>query len=57
MSFRAFDSISTVVAVMAAVVILLYKRRQAALTSGNDIPFPPGPPARWFWDNVLPAAK
>jgi hypothetical protein len=61
MSFRAFESISAVdrligLAVTAAgTVIFLYKRRQAARK--NVIPFPPGPPARWFWENVLPTAK
>ena len=60
MSFRAFESISTVgrligLAVTAATVIFLYKRRQAARK--NDIPFPPGPPARWFWENALPSVK
>ena len=63
MSLRAFESISTVdrligLAVTAATaVIFLYRRRQAALTSKNGIPFPPGPPARWFWDNALPSVK
>ena len=62
-TFRAFESISTVtvdliwLALTAATVTFLYKRRQAALTSRNGIPFPPGPPARWFWGNALPSVK
>ena len=62
MSFRAFESIPTVdrligLAVTAATVAFLIKRYQAALTSKNGIPFPPGPPARWFWENALPSVK
>ena len=63
MSFRAYESISTVdrlvglAATGATVLIFLYKRRQETLTSRNGIPFPPGPPARWFWENALPSVK
>ncbi|KAF8549342.1 cytochrome P450 [Imleria badia] len=37
--------------------MFLYKRHQAALTSKNGIPLPPGPPARWFWDNAFPSVN
>jgi hypothetical protein len=61
--FPSIQNISTadrlirvvLVATAAIVLIFLYKRRQAALTSKNGIPFPPRPPARRFRDNVLPS--
>ncbi|KAF9235736.1 cytochrome P450 [Melanogaster broomeanus] len=44
-------------AVTVATLAVLYKKRQAAFASKNDIPLPPGPPARWFWDNALPSVN
>ncbi|KAG9310416.1 cytochrome P450 [Chiua virens] len=41
-------------AAATVIVTLLYIRRLADSTS-NDIPLPPGPPARWFWENALPS--
>jgi hypothetical protein len=32
--------------------------KKFSLANGkNTIPFPPGPPARWFWSNALPSVK
>ncbi|KIJ65429.1 hypothetical protein HYDPIDRAFT_110496 [Hydnomerulius pinastri MD-312] len=44
-------------AATAATVAVLYKKRQAAFASMNGIPLPPGPPARWFWDNAMPTVN
>ncbi|KAF8553149.1 cytochrome P450 [Imleria badia] len=62
MFLQAFESISTVnclvgLAATAAAVIFLYKRRQAALTSKNGLPLPPGPPARSFWESAMPSTN
>ncbi|KAF8549251.1 cytochrome P450 [Imleria badia] len=62
MSLQVFESLPTVtflvgLATTAATVTFLYKRRRAALTSNNDIPLPPGPPARWFWKSALPSVN
>ncbi|KAG1896562.1 cytochrome P450 [Suillus fuscotomentosus] len=44
------------VVAFAAVLALLYKK--SSLTNGkNALPFPPGPPARWFWSNALPSVN
>ena len=62
MSLRAFEGISAVTCLIwfAATVVgltLLYKRPQKVLTAKKGIPLPPGPPARWFWENALPSVK
>jgi len=45
------DYAAGVVASAAVLVVL-------SLANGkNAIPFPPGPPARWFWSNALPSVK
>ncbi|KAG1768299.1 cytochrome P450 [Suillus occidentalis] len=41
----------TVVAVLA----ILYKK--FSLAGRKGIPLPPGPPARWFWNNALPTVN
>lgn len=38
-----------------AVLVVLYKK--FSLVGRKGVPLPPGPPARWFWCNALPAAK
>ncbi|KAG2028344.1 cytochrome P450, partial [Suillus americanus] len=44
--------------VIAVVAVLTALYRKSSLASGrNDIPLPPGPPARWFWSNALPAVN
>jgi len=40
-----------------AIFTMLYRKRSLAVSSKNGIPLPPGPPARWFWSNALPAVK
>ncbi|KAF8549254.1 cytochrome P450 [Imleria badia] len=62
MFLQAFERISTLdclvgITVTAATVTFLYKRRRAALTSKNGLPLPPGPPARWFWENAMPSVN
>ncbi|KAG2038135.1 cytochrome P450 [Suillus americanus] len=42
-----------VVVVVAVLFAVLYQRPSDA----NDIPLPPGPPARWFWSNALPTVN
>jgi cytochrome P450 len=44
-------------AVTAATLTILYKKRPFVFASKNNIPLPPGPPARWFWDNALPSVQ
>ncbi|KAG1720323.1 cytochrome P450 [Suillus lakei] len=44
---------ASVIAVVA-VLVVLYQFKQG---SRNSIPLPPGPPARWFWNNALPAVN
>jgi hypothetical protein len=40
--------------VVASAVVLV----MLSLVNGkNAIPFPPGPPTRWFWSNALPSVK
>jgi hypothetical protein len=44
--------------VVASVAVLAVLYKKFSLAHGkNDIPFPPGPPARWFWSNALPSVK
>ncbi|KAH7923755.1 cytochrome P450 [Leucogyrophana mollusca] len=40
----------------ASLLVVLYKKLLAC-PAVNGIPLPPGPPARWFWDNALPRAN
>lgn len=39
---------------VVAVLVALYKKLSL---ERKGIPLPPGPPARWFWNNALPAVK
>ncbi|KAG1850810.1 cytochrome P450 [Suillus subalutaceus] len=44
--------------VVASVVVLAVLYKKFSLANGkNAIPFPPGPPARWFWSNALPSVN
>jgi hypothetical protein len=44
--------------VVASVAVLAVLYQKFSLANGkNAIPFPPGPPARWFWSNALPSVK
>ncbi|KAG1752766.1 cytochrome P450 [Suillus occidentalis] len=52
MAEYAAASVVTSVAVLA----VLYKKFSLA-NGKNAIPFPPGPPARWFWSNALPSVN
>ncbi|KAG1866923.1 cytochrome P450 [Suillus subluteus] len=52
MADYAAPSVVTSVAVLA----MLYKKFSPA-NGKNAIPFPPKPPARWFWSNALPSVN
>ncbi|KAF9230261.1 cytochrome P450 [Melanogaster broomeanus] len=39
--------------VAAAFVVTFLYNKQAAPATKNGIPLPPGPPVRWFWENIL----
>lgn len=39
------------------VVAVLHKTRRTRLTSKEGYPLPPGPPARSFWENIIPTEK
>jgi hypothetical protein len=44
--------------VVASVAVLAVLCKKFSLANGkNTIPFPPGPPARWFWSNALPSVN
>ncbi|KAG2121266.1 cytochrome P450 [Suillus clintonianus] len=43
--------------VVGVVAILGVLYTKSSLAGRNNIPLPPGPPARWFWSNALPAVK
>jgi len=38
---------------VAALLLVLVKLKQL-VSYKHDLPLPPGPPARWFWQNPLP---
>ncbi|KAG1740507.1 cytochrome P450 [Suillus paluster] len=44
-------------AVIAAIGVLAVLYRKFSSAGRNAIPLPPGPPARWFWSNALPAVN
>jgi hypothetical protein len=41
--------------IVIVVLFVLYNRISSSSRKG--ILLPPGPPARWFWSNALPAVK
>ncbi|KAG1738484.1 cytochrome P450 [Suillus lakei] len=43
--------------VIAVVVLLVVLYKKSFLAGRKGIPLPPGPPARWFWSNALPAVN
>lgn len=49
----------SVAGLVAAVTFaaFVYRGYQAAPNLPNGLPLPPGPPARWFWQNALPSVK
>ncbi|KAG2111764.1 cytochrome P450 [Suillus cothurnatus] len=53
-STRNANYVTSVVTVLA-VLVVLYKK--SSLASKKGISLPPGPPARWFWSNALPAVN
>ncbi|KAF8439310.1 cytochrome P450 [Boletus edulis BED1] len=62
MTWTALECISTSdclvgLAAATATAYFLYNRYQAAPISKNGIPLPPGPPARWFWENAMPTVN
>lgn len=50
------DYAAASVVTSVAVLAVLYKKFSLA-NGKNAIPFPPGPPARWFWSNALPSVN
>ncbi|KAG1809606.1 cytochrome P450 [Suillus subaureus] len=43
---------------VASIAVLVVLHKKSSLANGkNTIPFPPGPPARWFWSNALPSVN
>ncbi|KAG2138626.1 cytochrome P450 [Suillus bovinus] len=44
------------IVVIVAAFGVLYQKFSSS-SRKNSIPLPPGPPARWFWSNALPAAN
>ncbi|KIK35825.1 hypothetical protein CY34DRAFT_811854 [Suillus luteus UH-Slu-Lm8-n1] len=50
------DYAAASVVTSVAVLAVLYKKFSLA-DGKNTIPFPPGPPARWFWSNALPSVN
>ncbi|KAI6047002.1 cytochrome P450 [Pisolithus marmoratus] len=52
-----FQSLSPVHVVVACTLLILgFFRLIRLVSSRNPLPLPPGPPARWFWQNPLPPA-
>ncbi|KAG9310417.1 cytochrome P450 [Chiua virens] len=59
-AFKNFDvSKSSFLALVVAGVVVakLYERRQVLFTFKTSVPLPPGPPAKWFWENALPSVN
>ncbi|KIJ65444.1 hypothetical protein HYDPIDRAFT_88479 [Hydnomerulius pinastri MD-312] len=58
-SLEGFSSVQSLVGLAAAAttIVLLCKWHQASHPSKGGVPLPPGPPACWFWQNVIPAAN
>jgi hypothetical protein len=58
MILGTFFTADYVTGVVASVAVLAVLYKKFSLANGkNAIPFPPGPPARWFWSNALPSVK
>ncbi|KIJ11532.1 hypothetical protein PAXINDRAFT_84362 [Paxillus involutus ATCC 200175] len=58
----SFDRLSTPqcvagVAAVTSAVAVLYNKYQAAPPTKDGRPLPPGPPARWFWENAFPTSN
>ncbi|KAG6328286.1 hypothetical protein ID866_10803 [Astraeus odoratus] len=47
-------SFYTILAAVCAAVIFLRRKRDTVRVSKSSAPLPPGPPARWFWQNPFP---
>jgi hypothetical protein len=48
---------ATVAVLIVTLVALFRNLKKRRLTSREGYPLPPGPPAQWFWDNVMPTVK
>ncbi|KAF9223307.1 cytochrome P450 [Gyrodon lividus] len=59
MSFDRLLTLQNVagIAAVTSVLAVLYKKYQVAPITKHGIPLPPGPPARWFWENALPTSN
>ncbi|KAF8838138.1 cytochrome P450 [Paxillus ammoniavirescens] len=59
MSFDSLSTLQCIAGITAAtsVAAVLYNKYQAAPATKDCIPLPPGPPARWFWENAFPASN
>ena len=57
----ALNAESLPIALVAGVIITFVVAalpKKCRLTSPKEgYPLPPGPPARWFWDNIVPTVK
>ncbi|KAG1805462.1 cytochrome P450 [Suillus subaureus] len=50
-------SVNYAAGVAAIIVLLVMLYKTSPLAGRKGIPLPPGPPARWFWSNALPAVN
>ncbi|KAF9223306.1 cytochrome P450 [Gyrodon lividus] len=59
MSLDRLPALQYVVGIAAATsaVAVLYNKYQVAPATKNGNPLPPGPPARWFWENPFPTSN
>ncbi|KAG2068658.1 cytochrome P450 [Suillus decipiens] len=51
------SSVNCVAGVIAVTVLLVVLYKTSPLTGRKGILLPPGPPARWFWSNILPSVN
>lgn len=48
---------TTAIAVVVIFPLLALVRMKRRLISKEGYPLPPGPPASWFWGNLIPTFK
>ena len=54
---RTNQVLATAIAAVVIVTLVALFRKKRRLTSKEGYPLPPGPPAPWFWSNVMPTVK
>ncbi|KAI9573125.1 cytochrome P450, partial [Boletus coccyginus] len=54
MASNTNPALATAFVVVVSVTLAALFRKKHRLTSKEEYPLPPGPPALWFWDNVMP---